>query len=186
MGAAFILSQIGSSYNATYPATDVLHDVKLDHITYITNGFRSGGGSAFMVLSGPPAGNASGSPQEYNLNLTNSIANLGQGGIISPGGGANCLYGKKGVAAQIAACWVGSSSFTSNAWVEDASTRDFLFSAGNTVVKSWSAVVFVNFGNGDGGDYRLAPSSPFYKAGSDGKDLGADVDAINAAVSFAR
>lgn len=84
MGAAFILSQIGSSYNATYPATDVLHDVKLDHITYITNGFRSGGGSAFMVLSGPPAVNASGSPQEYNLNLTNSIANLGQGGIISP------------------------------------------------------------------------------------------------------
>ena len=54
------------------------------------------------------------------------------------------------------------------------------------MVKSWSAVGFVNFGNGDGGDYRLTPSSPFYKAGSDGKDLGTDVDAINAAVSFAR
>jgi hypothetical protein len=183
----FILGQIGSSDDPAYPATEVLHDVKFDHLTYITNGFRAGGGSAFMNLGGPTAGNANGSPQEYNMNFTNTIANLGQGGIISPGGGANnCLYGKKGVAAAIAACWVGASSFTSNAWVEDAATRDFLFPAGNTVVKSWSTVGFVNFGNGDGGDYHLAPSSPFYKAGSDGKDLGADVDAINAAVSFAR
>ena len=186
-GCGYILSQIGSSYDPEYPTTNVMHDVKFDHLTYITNGFQPGGGTAFMNLGGPPAGNANGSPQEYNMNLTNSIADLGQGGIISPGSGANnCLYGKNGVAAQIAACWVGASSFTSNAWVEDASTRNFLFPAGNTVVKSWSQVGFVNFGNGDGGDYRLTSSSPFYKAGSDGKDLGADVDTINAAVSFAR
>jgi hypothetical protein len=31
-----------------------------------------------------------------------------------------------------------------------------------------------------GGDYRLVPSSPLENHGSDGKDVGADIDAINA------
>ena len=49
--------------------------------------------------------------------------------------------------------------------------------------KDWKAVKFTNFvdGNGSGSDYRLAPTSPYRKAGSDGKDIGADIDAINSA-----
>jgi hypothetical protein len=38
--------------------------------------------------------------------------------------------------------------------------------------------VFVNFNNGNGGDYHLAARSPYKNAGTDGKDLGADVDAV--------
>ena len=30
-----------------------------------------------------------------------------------------------------------------------------------------------------GGDYRLAPTSPYNKAGADGKDIGCDFDALN-------
>ena len=41
-----------------------------------------------------------------------------------------------------------------------------------------NAVQFVNFNNGNGGDYHLLPSSPYKNAASDGKDLGADIDAI--------
>jgi len=30
-----------------------------------------------------------------------------------------------------------------------------------------------------GGDYRLAPTSPYKKAGADGKDIGRYIDALN-------
>ncbi|MGC2245977.1 MAG: hypothetical protein WA609_05185, partial [Terriglobales bacterium] len=40
------------------------------------------------------------------------------------------------------------------------------------------AVQFVNYKNGNGGDYHLLSSSPYKNAGSDGKDLGADIDTI--------
>jgi hypothetical protein len=38
--------------------------------------------------------------------------------------------------------------------------------------------IFVNYNNGNGGDYHLAAGSPYKNAGTDGKDLGADVDAV--------
>jgi hypothetical protein len=40
----------------------------------------------------------------------------------------------------------------------------------------------VNYQNGNGGDYHLLPNSPAKGAASDGKDLGADVDAVLSAV----
>ena len=39
----------------------------------------------------------------------------------------------------------------------------------------------VGFVNLAGGDYHLAATSPFKNLGTDGKDLGADIDAVNAA-----
>jgi len=47
---------------------------------------------------------------------------------------------------------------------------------------SRDAVGFVNLA---GGDYHLAPSSPYKGKGSDGKDVGADIDAVNAATACA-
>src|SRR6266513_2688230 len=41
----------------------------------------------------------------------------------------------------------------------------------------------VGFVNYAGGDYRLAASSPYKNAGTDGKDVGADINAINAATA---
>ena len=43
----------------------------------------------------------------------------------------------------------------------------------------------VGFVDRTGGNYRLASTSPYKNAGTDGKDLGADIDAINAASSGA-
>jgi len=48
-----------------------------------------------------------------------------------------------------------------------------------TIARDWSAVGFVS------GTQRLAPTSPFYRAGEDGKDLGADLDDLMAAVNGA-
>ena len=44
--------------------------------------------------------------------------------------------------------------------------------------KDWKAVGFVDYRSGAEADYRLSPSSRYRKAGSDGKDIGADVDAV--------
>jgi hypothetical protein len=46
-----------------------------------------------------------------------------------------------------------------------------------------SSVPFANYNGGNGGDYHLQSSSPYSGKASDGKDLGADVDAIQVATA---
>jgi hypothetical protein len=46
----------------------------------------------------------------------------------------------------------------------------------------WAAVQFVNFAKGN---YALAPSSPYKNAGTDGKDIGADIAGLNTATASA-
>ncbi|HVF88901.1 MAG TPA: hypothetical protein VNH22_02465, partial [Blastocatellia bacterium] len=41
----------------------------------------------------------------------------------------------------------------------------------------------VGFVNAAGGNYRLASNSPYKRAGTDGKDIGADIDALEAAIA---
>jgi hypothetical protein len=55
-----------------------------------------------------------------------------------------------------------------------------VYPAGNYFPATLDGVVFVNRW---GGDYRLAASSPFKNGGSDGKDPGVDLNALNAATS---
>ena len=57
---------------------------------------------------------------------------------------------------------------------------DRLFPADPTVVR------FVSFNNSYPRDYRLLASSPYEQAGTDGKDLGADIDALEAATAGVR
>jgi len=54
-----------------------------------------------------------------------------------------------------------------------------LYPSDNFFPPSFDQVVFVNR---PGGNYRLAPTSPFKNAGTDGKDIGFDLDALNAAL----
>jgi len=53
---------------------------------------------------------------------------------------------------------------------------------GNFFPASWSTVGFVDFA---GGNYRLAGASPYKYAGTDGQDVGADIDALQAATAGA-
>jgi hypothetical protein len=50
----------------------------------------------------------------------------------------------------------------------------------NFFVGDWKKVKFVDF---EGGNYRLAPDSKFRRAGTDGKDIGADIEAIEKATA---
>ena len=58
--------------------------------------------------------------------------------------------------------------------------------SGNWFYSSPESIGFVNYQNGNGGDYHLLPSSPAKGAASDGKDLGADVDAVLSAINGVR
>ena len=55
--------------------------------------------------------------------------------------------------------------------------------AGNFFPASPAAVRFVDYNNGNGGNYTLLNTSPYHNAGTDGKDLGADVSAVTARTS---
>lgn len=49
------------------------------------------------------------------------------------------------------------------------------YPSGNFFPASWAAVDFVNFA---ASDYHLAPTSPYKNAGTDGKDVGANIDSV--------
>jgi hypothetical protein len=71
------------------------------------------------------------------------------------------------------------STFTGNVF---AGSNPAIYPAGNHYPASLSAVGFVSYAPLNGGNYRLAPTSLYRNAGNDGKDVGANFDAINAAV----
>jgi hypothetical protein len=180
------LNQLSSGYQSDTPppAAEVLHDVTLNHITIVNTGFVATGTTAtgFMDLNGPPAGNPTATPRIDNFQLTNSIGDAGTSGAYPTGGGSdNCSVGAKTVADKVKACWTGASSFTPNLLVTDHTTSPLVLPSGNFTASAWSKVGFVNFNGGDGGDYHLQPSSKYHLAASDGKDLGADIDAVNSA-----
>ena len=55
--------------------------------------------------------------------------------------------------------------------------------SGNLFPQTIADVGFVNYNNGNGGDYTLDGSSPYKNKGSDGKDLGADIAGLDAALA---
>ncbi len=56
------------------------------------------------------------------------------------------------------------------------------YPAGNFFPPDWPTVQFVDFA---GGDYHLQPTSPYHNAGTDGKDVGTNIDAVEAATATA-
>jgi hypothetical protein len=152
-----------------------LRDVRLDHIT------------AFPPRVAFNMGSDRDKPLAANFVFTNSILSAGEREFTTTGGGdKNCAFGaqKIGPEGVLKDCF-SSYTFSHNAIINPikAWPRD------NSFPKNENAVGFVNFNRGKGGDYHLckdrSPScskpSPYIHAGTDGKDLGADIDAIDAA-----
>ena len=117
-----------------------------------------------------------------NFVFTNSIVNAGSAPVWSTGGGpANCAFHDNPLI-TFNACFDGYT-FAANAIIASSSAyRPADWPAHNFFPASAAAVRFVNYNNGNGGDYRLQASSPYKGKGTDGKDLGADVDAIHSAI----
>ena len=152
-------------------ATPLLQDVMINHVTAFPPQvlFNVGAPETVKMLG---------------VVFTNSIVTGGESGITSTGpfqDVENCArFGTP--LTTMAQCFSGQL-FWSNAILAVPSeyppskwpTGNFFYST--------TAIGFVNFNQGDGGDYHLLTSSPAIGAGSDGSDLGANVDAVLSAIS---
>ena len=119
-----------------------------------------------------------------NFAFTNSIVSAGTAPVWSTGGGpANCAF-HDDPRTTFSSCFAGST-VEANAIIGTPGHGSGSWPPGNFFPKSASAVKFANYNGGNAGDYHLQPTSPYKGKGIDGKDLGADVDAIHAATAGA-
>jgi hypothetical protein len=97
--------------------------------------------------------------QEYNINATNNLFLRG-GDVVGDGAG----FGSTALSAYDV-----GGVFTNNAII---GADPGIYPGGNFFPSSIDQVGFVNYA---GGDYRLAANSPYKNAGTDSKDLGANL-----------
>jgi hypothetical protein len=126
-------------------------DVTIDHNTVLADGTSD-------LFAGGPA--STGFVFTNNIMQNNAWAIMGDS--ASPGNGTIATY------------FPGSQFFGSVIAGASAAT----YPSGNFYPPSLSAVGFVDLA---GGDYRLSTASPFLRSATDGTDVGANIDAINAA-----
>jgi len=149
-----------------------LEDVTISHVTALQPGVMLNIGDDLAINQ----------PMK-NFVFTNNIANAGTVPIKSTGGGATkCAYQNSPVVA-LPKCFQ-SYSFTNNAIIATpAKFPASQYPSGNTFPATVSDVGFVDYKGGNGGDYHLRSASPYKNAASDGKNLGADIDALEAAIA---
>jgi putative Ig domain-containing protein len=156
--------------------TNPLNNISISHVTAFPDPI-----SHFLSL-----GNDVNLPPMYAFAMTNSILGQVKYPVWSTGGLSNCAIANVPLT-SLTACFPLGYTFKANAIIGGTQ--------GNYLLSQWpssnffpldaTSVQFVNFNGGNGGDYHLQSSSPYKNAGTDGKDLGADVDAILAATANA-
>ena len=160
--------------------TPKLRDVLLEHITAFPP----------RVLFG--VGGTVGEQKILNFVFRNNIVSAGELQLRTTGGGpTNCASRQPQPEALLNSCFQ-DIQFTHNVVVGSTGA----WPKENFFPGNFSDVGFVNFKNGNGGDYHLctAPKQPasckgaskYAKAGTDGKAPGADIDAIDAATAGAQ
>lgn len=156
-------------------------DIEIDHNTFVPTNYLS------FVMSGlkghDAAGKVVGIPC-HRFKLTNNIFGFGRYGVAIDGGQNTFAEAfPDGFIAQN--LLVGHGEGRAGHLLKNKTLGDgFLFEpthVGTTPDDDadWMAVGFANFA---GGDYRLTATSKYRTAGTDGKPLGADLAAIEAAV----
>ena len=144
-----------------------LNTISISHVT----GFGDPGSHLMSVLDSTK------NPQISDFSFTNNLVLAGRYPVWSAGGIRNCASSVLPVK-NLSRCFK-PYSFISNGII--ASPTQFppnTWPAKNDFPADPAAVEFADYNDGNGGDYHLLPSSPYKNAGSDGKDLGADIDAL--------
>jgi hypothetical protein len=170
--------QIGSEYTVNVP----LHDVSIQHNT-VLNAVQP---SNLMTIGVQP--NAIPVQNIYiNDNIMRAAAlynvwSIGAPGMVCPRSGQPLL--------TFTQCWQKWSVANNVIIGYKDPTKSFGFFPGNYLttdaVGTAASVQFVNFNNGNGGDYHLQSTSPYHNVATDGTDEGANIDAINAAAKVAQ
>lgn len=154
---------------------NILGNISINHITGI-------GDATQPTLT---VGNAVTNPQIAGFVYTNNLVIAGADPVWSSGGGKdNCAYSDIPVTV-VKTCFNGYS-FATNAFIAPGSNYPpSVWPKSNLFPSSVAEVGFTNFSNGNGGNYQLLPSSPYKNAGTDGKDLGADIETIQSEIANA-
>ena len=153
-----------------------LQEVRLDHIT------------AYPPRTLIEIGGDRNQPQASGFSLINSMFWTGPLNIASTGGGKkNCAF-EQDPEGMLKSCF-SSYRFTNNVVLNATGS----WPSGNFFPKNPEAAGIVNLNRGKGGNYRLcrdrgAPlpcssASPFLHSGTDGKPIGADIEAIEHATA---
>lgn len=164
----------------------------------VSSGAWNGSGRLYQALSGGPTSNLA-PPTDIAINhntgfLTNMVFSMGDS-INSKIVGLDFKnniqsYGQYGVFGS----GKGSGSSSLNAYclnpvfksnvlaIPPSGFNANTYPPGNFFPTNWNAVGFVDMANGN---FRLKATSPYAGAGTDGKDIGANVDAVYAATCSA-
>jgi len=175
-----------------------IHDVVIDGLSaqYVGNGvaFAFGNGwprnpintitiNHVTAFSDPSShlmtiGNPLSDPQMYGFVFTNNLVVAGAYPIWDGDGeqrGPTCGQSDS-PATVLQTCFGASYTFSNNGVIGISSAfPPSVWPAGNFFPTSPVAVQFVNFNNGNGGNYQLLPTSPYVNKGTDGMNLGADI-----------
>jgi len=177
-----------------------LHDLVLDDLSTAYDG----GGTGLLIANNWPqnpvntvtinhvtvfpdpqshmmvTGNVAANQQMYQFVFTNSLFVTGTHPIWNVGWGATSCGYEDVPLITLNRCF-NNSIFTNNVLITPpAAFPASTWPADNLFAATIDDVEFTNFNNGDGGNYELLPTSPYKNAGTDGKDLGADIVQLDA------
>jgi hypothetical protein len=155
------------------PGAPLLQDVTINHVTAFP-------GSILFVIGDQ----TSITTKMKNFVFMNSIVNAGTYPVWSTGNG-----GSADCAAHDSPLYTFNACFSPYIFASNAiisAPKHFpapAWPGGNAFPASTSAVQFVNYNNGNAGNYQLQSSSPYLHAATDGTSLGADVNAVMSATA---
>jgi hypothetical protein len=154
-------------------STNVLNSVTINHVTAFPD-------PAAHILN---VYNDTTNPTMWGFTFTNNIVNSTKYPVWNGSGHSiSCSYHDVPIT-SLTTCFT-SYSFTNNVIAAVPSGYPpSTWPAGNSFPATDSAIQFVNYNNGNGGNYQLSSSSPYKGTGTDGKDPGADVLAVQTAVT---
>lgn len=167
---ATLYNGAGGTFQISNGFPTPLNSIKIDHVTAFPD-YTAGG--KYISLGGGTTN------VMYGFQFTNSIFSASKFPIWSTGGTTNCAISNVPLS-SLNTCFPGGYTFTNNVFIANSNFPPASWPAGQFFPATTSAIQFVNYNNGNGGDYHLLVTSPYKNAGTDGKDLGADIDAINA------
>jgi hypothetical protein len=164
-----IVYQISSGFRNNVP----LNNVVIKHITVNTRGRIKN----LMIVGVAPE-----NPRLPDaISFTDNIVPAGQYSVWTTGLGTCPKSGQP--ATTFENCW--KSFRVTNNVIIDYPNSQGPWPPGNFLVKDMDAVGFTDL-NREDADYRLSAASRFKGKASDGKDVGADIDAIRAAIAGVR
>jgi hypothetical protein len=149
-----------------------LNTVTINHVTAFPEP------TGHMMTLGTPQQKA----QMYGLVFTNNLVVTGQHPVWNTGDRTSCAR-KDVPLSSLNRCFT-TYTFANNGLIAPPPQYPpSSWPAHNMFPQTIDDVGFTNFNGGDGGNYELQPNSPYKNQGTDGKDLGADIVGLNAALA---